>query len=153
MFLYADCFGDHMATSKDCPIGKKEKKIQRAKARLLKTGWATWRFMERTNHLPSIDTYTAVSKPTRKTIDCQTELMWLSVEKPKAFSPAIWSTSSVQQTKPVVEPKLEAIKTTTKTRKIISNQLRAGSVPQLGDSSSFLQTLSCKPSWHVYKKH
>ena len=79
-----NCQGEHMAISKNCPVWIKEKEIQRVKLERQISFPEARKFVEGTSPSQMTRTYSAaVSKPPTRTIECQTEITWLSTEKPE----------------------------------------------------------------------
>jgi hypothetical protein len=76
-----------MAISKDCPVWMKEKSIQRVKTENRISYPEARKLVEGLTPSPLTKSYAAVAKPATRTIDCQTDLTWLSGEKPKSRSP------------------------------------------------------------------
>ena len=83
----SNCLGDHMAISKDCPVWKKEKLIQQIKTEKRLSYPEARRLAEaNTPSLPA-KSYAAVAKVSNRTVECQTELTWLTGGKPTTFTP------------------------------------------------------------------
>ena len=100
-----NCRGDHLATSKDCPVWKKEKEVQKVKTENRLSYPEVRRLVEATSPSPTPRTYAAVAKPSTRTVDCQTKLTWLDRDKPQrsgpvkspVAAPASNSTTTVKQ--------------------------------------------------------
>ena len=82
-----NCQGDHVAASKDCPVWKKRntntKGKNRKSSRLPAWRHAGWRHATPS---PGAKTYAAGSRVSTKTVDCQTDITWLSRERPLAMN-------------------------------------------------------------------
>lgn len=84
--ICCNCQGNHAASSKDCPVWIKEKEIQRIRAtkkisypeaRKQVEGFPMYKFEK---------SFASVVKSSMKTIDCQTDLTWVSKDKPQLIS-------------------------------------------------------------------
>ena len=85
----ANCQEAHMAISKDCPIWKKEKQIQKIKAERNISYPEARRITEAsTQSLPS-QTYAEAAKTSVRTVACQTECTWLRRDEPITFTPEV----------------------------------------------------------------
>ena len=82
----ANCQGDHVAASKDCPVWKKEKQIQKVKTENHLGYPEARRLVEGATPSPGAKTYAAVSRVSTRTVDCQTDITWLSRERPLAMN-------------------------------------------------------------------
>ena len=82
-----NCKGDHLATSKDCPVWKKEKEVQRVKTENRLSYPEARRLVEATSPSPTARSYTAVANPSTRTVDCQTKLTWLDRDNPQRSGP------------------------------------------------------------------
>ena len=85
----ANCQGDHVAASKDCPVWKKEKHIQKVKTENHLGYPEARRLVEGATPSPGAKTYAAASRVSSRvstrTVDCQTDITWLSRERPLAM--------------------------------------------------------------------
>ena len=102
-----NCQGDHMASSKDCPQWKKEKEIVTLKHTKNVSFYEAKVLYSQNN--PSIDptkpSYAKVATKILKSIECQTEITWLTPE-PKTYiskpQPATSKSNSIScQTEPI----------------------------------------------------
>ena len=86
-----NCQGGHMASSKDCPMWKTEKEIQRVKSMNNISFYDARKLVQPTtpSQAPSHATYASavVRKPSTSTIECQTDLTWISSDNPKQYLP------------------------------------------------------------------
>ena len=82
----ANCQGDHVAASKDCPVWKKEKEIQKVKTENRLGYPEARRLVEGATPSPGAKTYGAASRVSTRTVDCQTDITWLSRERPLAMN-------------------------------------------------------------------
>ena len=132
-----NCRGDHPATSKDCPVWKKEKEIQRVKTE----NWLSYpearRLVEVTSPSPTTRTYAAIAKPSTRTVDCQTELTWLDRDKPQRSGPVkspVAAPASNSTTSPfnnsVLKPRLIRVRTTSQSFNQQIAMRRAASLSQ-----------------------
>jgi len=140
-----NCLGDHVATSKDCPVWIKEKNIQRVKTESRISYPDARRLVEGTTPSPLGKSYSAAVKPVCRSIDCQTELTWLSGERAKALAP---DSNPIQSKKKIVkEPKAKTIAVQTevvqvktmeninkKKKKLIARDRASSDRVQKGDS-------------------
>ena len=82
----ANCQGDHVAASKDCPVWKNEKHIQKVKTENHLGYPEARRLVEGATPSPGAKTYAAASRVSTRTVDCQTDITWLSRERPLAMN-------------------------------------------------------------------
>jgi hypothetical protein len=92
----------------------KEKDIQKVKTERRLSYPEAGRLVEGNTPSPTTMSYAAAVKPTIRTIKCQTELMWLTGEKPSSFTPVL-NPKPTRQNKfsisvqTMVEPSLEKV--------------------------------------------
>jgi hypothetical protein len=75
-----------MATSKECPVSMKEKEIQQVKTERHLSYPEAWRLVEDNTPSPTTMSYAVAVKLTIRTSECQTDLTWLTGEKPSSFT-------------------------------------------------------------------
>ena len=91
-----------MAASKDCPVWKKEKHIQKVKTENHLGYPEARRLVEGATPSPGAKTYAAAPRVSTRTVDCQTDITWLS--RPQAGAAAVGS-----QSKPKKKPQTDRL--------------------------------------------
>ena len=71
-----------MAASKECPAWIKEKNIQSVKTKNGLSYLAACRMVEGNTPSPTTRSYVAIVKPSSRSVDWQTMLMWVTVHHP-----------------------------------------------------------------------
>ena len=85
----SNCQEAHMAISKDCPVWKKEKLIQKIKAERNISYPEARRAAEALAPPMLSQSYARVAKPSMRTIECQTDCTWITGDKPARFTPEV----------------------------------------------------------------
>ena len=83
-----NCKGDHMATSKDCPNWKIEKEIVQVKhTKNISFGEAKAIVNKKKPTKPSGPSYATIANKKLSTIECQTNLTWITSKWPELYIP------------------------------------------------------------------
>ena len=82
----SNCQGGHTATSRNCPVWKKEKEIITLKTERKISFPEARKLVERTSPSPTSRTYAAAVKPSTRISTCQTELVWVRRDKPVTYT-------------------------------------------------------------------
>ena len=86
-----------MAISKDCPVWKKEKLIQKIKAERNISYPEARRAAEALAPPMLSQSYARVAKPSVRTIECQTDCTWITGDKPARFTPEVKVNTATQR--------------------------------------------------------
>ena len=116
-----NCQGDHVASSKECPIWKYEKQIQIIK---YEKNIGYYEAKQLAGSSPLQKTYASVAKVNTRSTECQTELTWLKGAKPSLTpknkttdqkkSQSVQTSVAEKQTKKTMIPSTDQRKTSEK---------------------------------------